>query len=145
MKIVTYLQRRYAWINLSTVTLITLLQRSPVVRLAAAAEEFVATSPVGTLLKSAAAAVAALGAVNSMAGATILSSSLTSNPTGNLPTFDATVGVQIQPLAFGITNTMNVGSWTLTGNLPPGMKIVAQENTSLVLTSAGNLDATTPG
>jgi hypothetical protein len=145
MKLVTCLQRRYAWINLSTVTLITLLQRSPVVRIAADAEEFVATSPVGTLLKSAAAAVAALGAVNSMAGATILSSSLTANPSGPLPTFDATIGVQIQPLAFGITNTMNVGSWTLTGTLPPGLKLVAQENSAISLTAAGNLDATTPG
>jgi hypothetical protein len=80
-----------------------------------------------------------------MAGATILSSSLTANPTGPLPTFDATVGVQIQPLAFGITNSMNIGSWTLTGTLPPGLKLVAQENSAIALTAAGNLDATTPG
>jgi hypothetical protein len=145
MKLIAYLQRRYAWINLSGVSLIALLQRSPAARVAADVEEFVMVSPIGTLLKAAAAGVAALGAVDSMAGATTLASSITPNPTGTLPTLDATVNVAITPVAFTITNTINVGSWTITGNIPPGMKIVAQENTAISLTSAGNLDATTAG
>jgi hypothetical protein len=131
--------------NLSTATLVALLQRSPAVRFAAAAEELVIASPVGTLLKAAAAAAASLGAIDSMAGATILASSVTPNPSGNLPTFDATVGTAITPLGFTITNTMNVASWTITGNIPPGLKLVAQQNSSVFLTAAGNLDATSPG
>jgi hypothetical protein len=145
MKLIAYLRRRYAWMNLSAVTLVALLQRSPAVRLAAVADEFVAASPVGTIIKYAAAAIASLGAMNSMAGATILSSSLTKSPTGPLPTFDATVNVPITPLGFGITNTMNVASWTITGTMPPGLELQAVENTAIVLKGPGNLDATTPG
>jgi len=145
MKLITYLQRRHAWINLSTASLIALLQRTPAARMAANVEEFVAVSPVGSLLKAAAAAAAALGAVDTMAGATTLASSITPNPSGSLPSLNATVGVTIQPVAFTITNALNVGSWTITGNIPPGMKIVAQENSAIFVTSAGNLDATSQG
>jgi hypothetical protein len=145
MKLVAYLQRRCAWINLSTVSLIALLQRTPAARVAADVEEFVVASPAGAMLKAAAAAVAALGAVDTMAGATTLASSLTPNPTGNLPSLNATVGTPITPVAFSITDALNVGSWTVTGNLPPGMMLVAQENTAIFLTAAGNLDATTAG
>jgi len=60
MKLVALLQRRGAWVNLSTATLIALLQRSPVLRMVAVADEFVAASPVGSLIKSAAAAAAAV-------------------------------------------------------------------------------------
>jgi hypothetical protein len=145
MKIIAYLRRRYAWMNLSMVTLVALLQRSPTVRLVELADDYVAASPVGSLVKSAAAALASLGALNSLAGATILASSLTPNPTGPLPVFDATVGSQITPLGFTITNTMNIASWTVTGSLPPGLKLEAMENTSIFLTGPGNLDATTSG
>ncbi|HXQ79925.1 MAG TPA: immunoglobulin domain-containing protein [Opitutaceae bacterium] len=131
--------------NLSTVTLITLLQRSPAVRLAAVADEYVAASPFGALVRYAAAALATLGAMNSIAGATILASSLTPHPTGPLPTFDATINVPITALGFTITNTMNVASWTIGGQIPPGLKLQAVENPAIELTGPGNLDATTPG
>src|SRR5579871_4404058 len=104
MKIIAYLRRRYAWMNVSTVTLVALLQRSPTVRLVEIADEYVADSPVGALVKFAGAALASLGTINSMAGATILASSLTMNPTGPLPVFNATVGTKITNLAFTITN-----------------------------------------
>jgi hypothetical protein len=145
MNIITHLRRKFAWMNLSTATLVALLQRAPVARLAVAADEIVIASPVGAILRSAAAAVAALGAIDTMAGATLLASSLTANPTGPLPAFNATVGVPVTPLGFTITNTQNIGSWTLTGQLPPGLKLVAVENTSIFLTAPGNLDATTQG
>jgi len=145
MKLIAYLRRRYAWMNLSTVTLVALLQRSPAVRLAVAADEFVSASPVGTIIKYAAAAIASLGAMNSMAGATILASSLTPNPSGPLPTFDAVLNKPITPLGFTITNTMNIASWSVTGDIPPGLMLEAMENTALVLTGPGNLDATTAG
>jgi len=145
MKIIASLRRRCAWLNVSTVTLIALLQRSPAVRIAQWADECVAASPIGTALKYAAAAVATLGAMDSLAGATILDSSLDANPTGPLPTFKVPVGQMITPLAFGITNTMNIASWTIGGQIPPGLEIEAHENPALVLTGPGNLDATTSG
>ncbi len=145
MKLIAYLRRRYAWMNLSTVGLVALLQRSPAIRLVAIADEYVAASPVGTIVKYAAAAIASLGAMNSMAGATILASSITMNPTGPLPTFDATVNQPISNLAFTITNTMNIASWKVTGPIPPGLKLEALENTAISVTGTGVLDATTPG
>ena len=145
MKLVSYLQRRLGWINLSTATLVALLQRTPIVRVAAVVDGLVSTSPVGTLLKSAAAVVASLGAVDSMAGATILATTLTPNPSGTLPNFTATVGTAITPLGFTITNTMNVGSWVVTGQIPPGLTLTSVEPNGGSLTGPGTLDATTAG
>jgi|CZKI01.1.fsa_nt_gi hypothetical protein len=145
MKIIEHVRRRFAWMNLSTLTLLALLQRSPSVRLAAVADDFVAASTTGALVRLTGATIAALGAINSIAGATILASSLTPNPTGPLPTFDATVGVQIAPLGFTITNTMNVASWAVTGKIPPGLDFEAHENPNMVLSGPGILDATTSG
>jgi hypothetical protein len=145
MKLAAYVQRRSGWINLSTATLVALLQRTPVLRVAAAADEFIAASPVGSLLKSAAAAVAALGAIDSVAGATTLATTITPSPSGNLPDLDATVGVAITTVGFTITNTMNIASWKVTGDIPPGLVITSVEAGGQVLTGPGVLDATTPG
>ena len=130
--------------NLSTATLVALLQRSPVLQLVASADEFVVSSPIGTLLKSAVAAVVGLGAVDSMAGATLLADSLDSNPSANLPALNAKVGVPITPLGFQITNSINVASWTVTGSIPPGLVLTTVEPNGGSLTAPGNLDATTP-
>jgi hypothetical protein len=145
MKLTASLKRHGAWVNLSTTTLIALLQRTPVLRVAAAAQEFFVSSPIGTILKSSAVAAAALGTVDSMAGATILADTLNANPSGNLPPFDATVGTPITPIAFTITNTMNVGSWKVTGQIPPGLVLTTLEPNGGTLTAPGNLDATTAG
>ncbi len=145
MKLAAYIQRRSGWINLSSATLVALLQRTPVLRVAAAADEFVAASPIGTLLKSAAAVVASMGAIDSMAGATTLADSLNPSPSGNLPTFNATVGTAITPVGFTITNTLNVASWKVTGQIPPGMMLKTVEPGGQSLTGPGVLDATTPG
>jgi hypothetical protein len=145
MKLAANFLRRCGWMNLSTATLVALLQRTPVLRVAAVADELVASSPIGTLLKSAAAVVTSLGAIDSMAGATILASTLTPNPSGALPNFDATVGVAITPIAFTITNTMNIGSWMVTGTIPPGMVLTTVEPNGGSLTGPGDLDATTAG
>jgi hypothetical protein len=145
MKLAAYIQRRSGWINLSSATLVALLQRTPVLRVVAAADEFVTASPIGTLLKSAAAVVASLGAIDSMAGATILATSITPAPSGTLPNFNATVGTAIVPVGFTITNTMNVASWKVSGVIPPGMMLKTVEAGGQVLTQPGVLDATTPG
>ena len=145
MKLAAFIRRHCAWFNLSTATLVALLQRSPVLRVVSTAEDFVLSSPVGALLKSAAVAAASLGAVDSMAGATTLASTLTPSPNGTLPVFETTVGVPITPLGFTITNTMNVGSWTVTGQIPPGLVLTTVEPNGGSLTAPGNLDATTAG
>jgi hypothetical protein len=145
MKLAAYFQRRCAWMNISTTTLVALLQRTPVLRVVAAADEFVAISPIGTALKAAAVAAVSLGAIDSMAGATLLATTITPSPSATLPSFNATVGVPITPLGFTITNSINIASWTVTGNIPPGLKLTTVESPSIVLTEPGNLDATTPG
>ena len=145
MKITAYLQRHGAWVNMSTATLVALLQRTPLLRVAAVADEFMASSPFGTLLKSAAVAAASLGTIDSMAGATVLATNLTPSPSGNLPTLNATVGVAIAPVGFTITNALNIGSWTVTGQIPPGLVLTTKEPNGGSLTGPGNLDATTPG
>jgi hypothetical protein len=122
MKLAAHIQRRRGWINVSTATLVALLQRTPVLRVVAAADEFVAASPIGTVLKSAVAVIASLGAIDSMAGATVLATSITPSPSGTtLPNFAATVGTAITPVGFTITNTMNIASWKVTGMIPPGL------------------------
>ena len=141
MKLPSQLHRRFHWINLSTVTLIALLQRSPAMRLVEIADEFVASSPIGALLKSAAAAVAALGAMDSLAGAT----TYTLQASASTPDM-VTAGSAITPVGFTVTNTINIGSWTITGAIPPGLQITAREGGGGTLTgSGGKLDATTPG
>ena len=145
MKLAAYLQRRSGWINVSTATLVALLQRTPVLRIAAAADEFVAASPIGSLLKSAAAVVASLGAIDSMAGATILASTITPSPSGNLPNNDATVGTAITTVGFTITNTLTIASWKVTGQIPPGLVLKTLEAGGQVLTGPGVLDATSAG
>ena len=58
--------------RLPTAFILLLLQRTPALRVVTAAGEIVASSPIGTLVRSALAAVAGLGAINSLAGATVL-------------------------------------------------------------------------
>jgi hypothetical protein len=144
MKLAEYLRHRRAWTRLSTTALIAMLQRTPALRVIATADEFVAASPVGALLKSASIAFASLGAVDSMAGATLLATSQTPDPTGNLPTFNTTVGVPITPLAFTIANLITIGSWKVIGEIPPGLTLTtAQPNGGSITGFGGDLDATT--
>ena len=145
MKLTACLRRHGAWVNLSTVALIALLQRTPALRIAAAADEFLRLAGVGTLLRSAAIAAAALGAVDSMAGATILVTTLSPNPTGTLPPFQADVGVPITPLGFTIAPLITIGSWKVTGIIPPGLDLttVQPNGGSLSGPGGGLLDATT--
>jgi hypothetical protein len=145
MKLKAILQRRLGWMNLSTATLVALLQRTPVLQLVASADEYVASSPIGTLLKSAVAAVVGLGAIDSMAGATVLSDSVNTITSGTLPSINATAGTPITMVGFTITNTQNVASWTVTGDIPPGLMLTTVEPNGGSLTMPGNLDATTPG
>jgi hypothetical protein len=116
--------------------LLALLQRGPVERVAAVAEELADLSPVGVWLRSTFALAGTLGAINSLAGATVLAAT-TASP------ISTTVGSTVQ-VGFTVTNTINIGSWKVTGSIPPGLTLRAQEGGNM-LTGPGTLDATTPG
>jgi hypothetical protein len=135
MRFAASLQRRLPWLNVPTGALIALLQRSPVVQAVASGAAYAAVSPVATVLKSAAAAIAALGAVDALAGATALIES--NNQSG----LTLAAGTPMQPVIFGVSNTINIGSWRVGGAFPPGLKLVAAEG-GASLSAPGILDAT---
>jgi hypothetical protein len=131
MKISALLHRRLHWINLPGAILMLLLQRMPVVNAVAVAEEMVVSSPVGAVLKSVVAAVAALGAVNSMAGATPLTASGGgSSATG----VTVTSGVAMATVSFSVGSEANAPDPTHSWNIgiaagssfPPGLNFSGQ-------------------
>lgn len=102
------------WLNLPTGVLMALLQRSPALKVIAAAGEYVIASPVGTVLKGVITAAASLGAVNSMAGATTLSATSPSP-------LAATVGTPVS-VAITILGTQTPAlSWSVSGTVPAGL------------------------
>ena len=114
MQLTAALHRRLAWANVPATLLIALLQRTPLLRVAAVAEESVIASPISGVLRSAVAA-AALGALHSMAGATTVVAS-TPSPLA------ATVGKAITSVAFGINGgQLTASSWQVQSSLPPGL------------------------
>jgi hypothetical protein len=143
MRLPAVIQRARTWANPTAAALVALLQRSPALRGVAAAEELAAAPPVGALLRSAVAAAALLGAVDSMAGATLLATTLNPDPTGPLPPFTGTVGVPITPLGFTIANLITIGSWKVIGEIPPGLTLTTvQPNGGSLTGFGGDLDAT---
>lgn len=140
MKSLAHLSIRLARakLHLPAAVLIALLQRTPIVRVLTVADELVASSPLGALLKGAVAAAASLGAVHSLAGATVLAASQSSP-------VSTSVGNGATTVAFTVTNTINIASWKIGGTLPPGMAIVAKEDATKMLTGPGTLDATGGG
>ena len=100
--------------GLAATWLLLLLQRTPALRLAAAAGEFVTPTRIGSLLKAVFTASASLGAVHSLAGATTLTTTQTSP-------VSATIGTALQ-LGFAITGSKSpAASWTVSGSVPPGL------------------------
>ena len=132
MQLSPALRRRLRWFNLPTATLITLLQRTPVVSMLATVEELVCSSPVVAVLKSAA-AIGTLGALHSRAGATQLSAT---KPSPNT----VTTGSPIVTVAFTVTDTNNLGSYKITGSVPPGLKFTEAGSTTGI-TGPGDVDA----
>ena len=72
MKFLTRFHRHLPWFNLPAVALVALLQRTPVLRVAAVAESVIGASSAGQVLRSVFTAAASLGAMHSLAGATTL-------------------------------------------------------------------------
>ncbi len=132
MKLPAALFRRLPWFNLSSAVLLAVLQRAPLLRVGATAGDFVLRSPAAALLKSTIAAVSALGAVHSLAGATTLSSSAPSPAA-------ATVGTS-KTIAYGIIGSETQPlSWTLGGTVPPGMTYTGGATGGIVNTPSGVL------
>src|SRR3954469_15231509 len=130
----TFIYRRLRWINLPGALLVALLQRTPVLRIAATAEEMVASSPVGSVLRSAITAVASLGAVHALAGATQFVTN--HNPVSG------TVGTPISATTFTVTGAQTLaGSYRVTG-LPPGLSVVGANASGVVNGTSGTITGT---
>lgn len=134
MKFLARFHRHLPWLNLPVAALLALLQRTPVVRVAASAEQLVIASPVGHVLRSAVAAAASLGAVHALAGATQFSVTRTS--------VAGTVGVAISPsIGFSVTGALTpAGSYRI-ANLPPGVTVSGAVN-GVLNSSAGVISGT---
>ena len=116
MKFSIFLQRRLHWINLPGAILMVLLQRMPALNAVVAADEMAAQAPVGVILRSVVAAVAALGAVNTMAGATPL---VPSSGTSSGITVAAGSSVFVSYTVNGTQTPPE--SWSVSGSIPPGL------------------------
>ncbi len=129
------LTRKLHRLNLPAAGLLLLLQRTPVVRIAAGTTEFSAPSRIVALLKSAVAALGSLGAVHSLAGATrfVLSS----------PSVIGTVGTPIFSFAFSVTGAaVPASSYRITGTLPPGLSSAGLGANGVVNASTGIITGT---
>ncbi|MBI5688898.1 MAG: immunoglobulin domain-containing protein [Verrucomicrobia bacterium] len=94
--------------------LLLLLQRTPVLRLASGSGDLTAPTRIVVLLRGLFTTAASLGSVHTLAGATTLTTSVSSPAS-------ATVGVSSQ-IAFAITGSKSpAASWTVSGSVPPGM------------------------
>ncbi|MEO6995479.1 MAG: FG-GAP-like repeat-containing protein [Lacunisphaera sp.] len=111
-KFIIRLFPRLASLQLPSLMLITLLQRTPVVRLFGAAQSVWVSGSVGQLLKASAVAATALSAVDTVVGAT----SLATNPASPV---EVVVGTPFAGV-FSLIGNVTVGSYTIAG-LPPGL------------------------
>jgi len=136
MKIIAKLSHRFSWINPVAAARIASLQRTPAVRFIVAADELMAVSPFGKVLKSAIAVVATLCASVTLASADGLFIS-------QAAPISATVGVPMSPVTITAADASGIGSWQVDGSLPPGLALSANEGGN-TLTDSGLLDATTP-
>jgi hypothetical protein len=129
--------RLRAHASLPVALLLTLLQRVPELPgLTRTGSVFAQAPGMAVVLRSALMAAGSLGALHSVAGASVLVSSLPSP-------VQSTVGVPITPVGFTISNTGAVGSWKITGAFPPGLTLMDPE-TKTFITGPGVLDAATP-
>jgi hypothetical protein len=130
--------RHLHWINLPGALLLALLQRTPVLRVAATAEELVIASPIGVVLRSGIAAAASLGAMHALVGATQF---ITNRPSP----IAATAGQAIAPVSFTYTGTPTPpASFLVVGSLPPGLAFIPLPNARGVVNSSTPFITGTP-
>jgi hypothetical protein len=115
---------RYRWLHAPVGILIVLLQRTPLVTMAADAESAIGSYGVEAI--KGAFALAALGAYNSMAGATtfgVSPATPASAAAGGTFTISGTTGTAMNE-AFTVTGAPgNPKSWSVTGTLPTGLTV----------------------
>ncbi len=117
---------RLQWLNLPVGVLLALLQRTPVVRLASTVEEWILRAPLGSVLRPMGLAVASLGAIDSVAGATQFVISKANPITG-------TVGQPLTPVSFTYSGTPSAPrSFRITGSLPPGLAFIPAASGAIV-------------
>jgi hypothetical protein len=105
---------RFRWLHLPAAILMVLLQRLPMLR-AVVTTEFVVSSGVSSVLKGVLVGSAALGTVQTVAGATELNAGSTGNPAS------ATVGESFAA-AIAVTGAPAVAaSYEVTGSIPAGL------------------------
>lgn len=131
-------------LRLPAAFLVALLQRTPVLRVAAGAAGAVLESPVCSMVRAAASSLAALGAVDSVAGAT--SYSLSTGAQGGHPSpYSVAAGSQIEAVAFQLVANPPTAappeSWTLTGSVPPGLEFGVSGD---FITSPGTVNTANP-
>src|SRR5580658_8245278 len=102
--------------------LLAFLQRTPAVRTAIEAGGYVLDSQAGSLIKAAAASLAALGAVDSVAGAS--TATISTGTPGRARPYTLNAGSQIAGVALVVVFSPPSGdepeSWTISGQIPPG-------------------------
>jgi hypothetical protein len=110
-------------LRVPAVLLAALLQRTPALQAVAQAIDAAAGSQPGFVMKAMAASVAALGAVDSVAGATTYA--LSTGSPGHPSPYSVNGGSQIEGVAFSLDSNPEVESppesWTVSGSIPPGL------------------------
>jgi hypothetical protein len=136
--------------------LLTILQRSPAVRLTGAALEYALEGPTAALLKAGAASIAALGAIDSMAGASntglpesAYSYTLETGSPAHPSPYSVAAGVPIASVAFTLVSNPTQAapqSWAIAGPMPPGLSFGSgsQVVTGLAAGSVGLVNVANP-
>lgn len=116
MKTLHTLLHRLTWLNVPAALLLGLLQRTPVLRVVAAAADRLTGAPLGAVIRAATVSTASLGAMHTLVGATTLI-------TNQASPLAANVGTAIATVAFGINGpgVGQPGSWVVGGSIPPGL------------------------
>lgn len=96
-------------------------------------------APFCAVIKAAAASIVALGAIDSLAGATPYT--LTTLPPSHPSPYTVTEGSQIEAVAFALSpaTTAAPGSWVVGGSFPPGLSFGQTQPALNVITSVGTL------
>lgn len=135
-----FVSHRFRRLNFPGALLLALLQRTPALRVVAQAETVLVGSPVASVLRSVLSAVASLGAIQSMAGATplVAKSGQTDVSTG----FTTTVGTTVS-VFFTVLNTQTPpASWRVSGTFPPGLNFSGLTSTGIVNVQDLNMTGT---
>ncbi|PTY06178.1 hypothetical protein DB347_12055 [Opitutaceae bacterium EW11] len=126
---------RMRHLNLPSLLLLALLQRVPMLKVLFQDAEYILERPTGDVFKTVVASAAALGAVQTMAGAT------TFVPTTPSPA-SATVGTAAS-FAFAITGTPSTPkSWKVGGTVPPGLLFYTTATATTGGISSGTINTT---